>query len=172
RRPVRDRRMLAAEDRIAAVGRADVVVVAVERGSGRADACHAGLGAVAHGPVGARGPVRHGAVLTAEDGGAPGGRARVRVVAVERRTRRARAGLARLRTVADGPVRARRVVRDGDVLAAEDRIAAVDRARLAVVAVEGRPGGAGPRLAGLGAVAEGAVRAGRAVRDRRVPAAE
>ena len=42
----------------------------------------------------------------------------------------------------------------GDVLATENRIAAVGGADVAVVAVEGRPGGAGARLAGLVAVAE------------------
>ena len=55
--------------------------------------------------------------------------------------------------------------------AAEGRVAAVRRAHVAVVADERRARGAGPALAGLGAVAGVAVRARRAVQHRRGGAA-
>src|SRR5262249_232286 len=171
RRPVRDRRVAAAEDRVAAVGRARIVVVAVERRPGGAGAALAGLHPVADGAVGGRRPGRPGGGLGPVHGIARGDRAGVVVVAVERRPGGADAALARLAAVADGPVGARRAVRGVRVLAAVHRIAGVDGARVAVVAVGARPGGADAVETCLGAVADGPVRARRAVRHRRVQAA-
>src|SRR5207244_2978238 len=100
RGPVRDRRVLAAGDRVARVGGAGVVVVAVEQCARRADAGLTGLGAVAGVAVAARGPVRHRRVLASGYRVAAIGGAGVAVVAVERRARRARAPLTRLGAVA------------------------------------------------------------------------
>src|SRR5262249_14297393 len=171
RGPVRDRRVQAANDRIAAVGRADVVVVAVGSRPRHAGTRGAHLDAVAGVAVAARDAVGDGRVLAALHGIAAVGRAAVVVVAVRRRPGRADPGLAVLPAVADRGVGARRAVRDRGVLAAEHRIAAVGGARVVVVAVGRRPGHAGPGLAGLGAVAGVAVAARAAVREGGVLAA-
>src|SRR5262249_16959162 len=99
------------------------------------------------------------------------GGARVAVVAVARRAGLTHPGRAHLVAVAHGVVGAGRPVRDGRVLAARDRIAAVHGARVAVVTVGRRAGHARARGARLGAVAHGRVVAGRTVCDRRVLAA-
>src|SRR5206468_1850121 len=79
----------------------------------------------------------------------------------------AAARLARLEAVAEVPIAARRPVRDRGVPAAEHGIAGVGRARVRVVAVRRRAGGAGAGLAGLVAVADVAVGARGPVRQRR-----
>src|SRR5205085_178337 len=76
--------------------------------------------------------------------------------------------LARLGTVTNIVVGARRAVEDRHVLAARLRIAGVRRARVAIVAIQWGTRGADPPLAGLTAVAHRRVRARRAVRDGRV----
>src|SRR6266851_3462423 len=82
RGPVRDRGVLAALHRVAGVGGAGVVVVAVGEGARGADAGLTRLAAVAHVPVAARDAVRRGGVLTAEYRVAGVGGARVVIVAV------------------------------------------------------------------------------------------
>src|SRR5207249_3654674 len=67
RGPVRDRRVLAAGDRIAGVRGTRVRVGAGERGARGAHPCLTRLGAVARVPVAARGPVRDGRMLAAGD---------------------------------------------------------------------------------------------------------
>src|SRR5262249_20105711 len=166
-----DRRVDAAAQRIAGIGRARVPVIAVERRPYRAEAALAGLVAVAYRVVGARRPVRDCDVVAAEQRVARIRRARILVVAVERCPGRAGAGLAGLRAVADVGVETRRAVRQRGVRAAGDRVAGVRRARVAVVAVERRPGHADAAQAGLGAVADVRVRARRAVERGRVLAA-
>src|SRR4029077_17245989 len=108
---VRDRRVLAAEERVAGVGRAGVPVIASERSARGADARLAGLGAVARVTVAARGAVRDRCMLAAEERVAGVGRADVAVIAVKRGARLARARDARLQAVADVAVAAL-VVRD------------------------------------------------------------
>src|SRR5439155_523487 len=139
-----------ADARVADVRRTRVVVDAVRvRGAGKA----------------ARdGSVDAGAHRVARIGGA-----RVSVVAVEGWPHGADPRQARLGTVAHVAVAARGAVEDRRVLAARHRVADVGRARVPVVAVEGRPRGAGPRQARLGAVAHVAVAARGAVRQRRAP---
>src|SRR5205085_9719072 len=166
-----DRRVDAPAQRIAAVGRARVAVVAVERRARRAAPALAGLVAVADRGVDTRGAVRDGGVLAAGGRVAEVGRARVEVVAVERRPGGTGAALARLGAVADVRVGAGRVVRDRRVRAPGDRIAGVRRARVAVVAVETGAGRAEPVLTGLRAVADVVVGARRPVEDRHVLAA-
>src|SRR5207245_1945688 len=147
---------------------ARVRVVAVER---RARGAHAGLtgfGAVAGVPVAARGIVRQQLMLAAGHGVTDVAGTGVAVVAVERRARRAHAGLARLRAVAHVPVAARDAVRRRGVLTAEYRIAGVGGARVVVVAVGERARRADAGLTRLGAVACVPVAARRAVRHRRV----
>src|SRR5262249_5878376 len=171
RRAVRHRHVLAAEDRVAAVGRTGVVVVAVEGRAGGTRAALAGLRAVTEVRIGARGAVGDVGHRTAGRRVAAVGGAGVAVVADERRARRTGPCLARLVAVAEVAVRARRAVCPPDVRAPERRGSAAPRASSAVVAVEGRAGGTRPALAGLQAVAEVAVRTRRAVRDRRRRAA-
>src|SRR5262249_59659665 len=102
-----DRRVDAAAQRIAGIGRARVPVVAVERRAGGAEAALAGLVAVADGVVGAGRPARDSDVLAADQRVARIRRAGVLVIADERRPGRARAGLAGLPAVADVAVEAR-----------------------------------------------------------------
>src|SRR6185295_16278795 len=89
----------------------------------------------------------------------------VAVVAADGRAGQAYPALADLGAVADVAVAARRAVRARRVLAAGRDVAAVERARVAVAAVERRPGRAGAALAGLGAVAHVAVAARCVVGD-------
>src|SRR5206468_9323779 len=95
-------------------------------------------------------------------------RAGVVVVAVEGRPRRADPALAGLGAVADVAVGAAASARRVRMLAPGDRVAAVERAAVVVVAVERRPGDARSGLTYLGAVADVVVGAGDAVRHRRV----
>src|SRR6185503_16518524 len=116
-------------------------------------------------------------VVAAEDGRADDAAGRraagldavagVRVAAHERRARRADSRLTGLRAVAEVAVEARRAVRGGRILAAEGRIAGVHGAGIAVDAVGRRTGIAHSARTGLGPVAHVAVRAGRAVGERR-----
>src|SRR3989442_2744599 len=85
RGPVGDRRVLAALHRVARVGGAGVVVVAVGECARRADAGLTGLGAVAGVAVAARGPVSHRRMQAALHRVTGLGGARVAVVAAERR---------------------------------------------------------------------------------------
>src|SRR5439155_1085820 len=71
---------------------------------------------------------------------------------------------------ADGGVGARGAVGDARMLTAQEGVAAVGGAGVAVVAVGRAPGGAGPADAGLETVAGVAVRAGRPVRHDQVRA--
>src|SRR5206468_2160365 len=96
------------------------------------------------------------------------GGARVTVVTDEGWPHGAGPRQARLGTVAHVAVAARGAVEDRRVLAPRHRVAGVGRARVAVVAVEGRARHAGAGLAGLRAVAGVAVAARGAVRQRRV----
>src|SRR5207249_1069889 len=185
RRAIRDRGAQAAGLRVAGLGRTWIVVRAADGGARLADAGPADLDAVAEVAVAARRAVRHRRVIAAGGRVAQVGGAVVVVVAVEHGAGRTDPGLARLGAVAQVPVRARRAVRRHPVLAAGDGVAGVDGARVPVVAVERgavraaaglpglvagarRPGGTGPRLARLGAVAHAPVAARRPVRDRRV----
>src|SRR5262249_58581761 len=113
-----------------------------------------GLGGVAVVGVGTGGAVPPRRVLAAEGRVAGVRRADVRVVAVERRARRARVALAGLRAVAHVAVAARRAVRNTGERAPRGRVAGVGRARVAVVADERRPRGADARLTGLRTVAD------------------
>src|SRR5207245_1056618 len=159
RGPVRDRRVLTAGDRIARVRGARVGVVAVDGGTRRARPRLAGLDAIAHVPIAARGPVGDRRVLAALHRVAGVGGAGVVVVAVGERARRADAGLTGLGAVAGVAVAARGPVRHCRVLAALHRVARVGGADVAVVAVERCAGDTDARLAGLGAVARVAVAA-------------
>src|SRR5262249_45754630 len=150
---------------------ARVAVVAVERRPRSARAARAGLVAVAHGRILARGPIGHRDVLAARLGIAGVERAEVQVVAIERRTRRARAALTGLRAVADRRVEAGSIVGGRRVRASAHRVARVRRARVAVVAYERGAGRAEAVLTGLGAVADGVVGARRAIEHRDVLAA-
>src|SRR5439155_257701 len=168
---VRQRRAPAAGERVARVRGARVAVVAVEGGARGADPRQARLRAVAHVPVAARRAVRHRRVLTAGHRVARVGGARVGALAVERRPGGAGARLAGLSPVAHVPVAARRAVREREVATARDRVAAVRRARVAVVAVERGGRGAHAQLAGLGPVAHVPVAARGPVQPRYVQAA-
>src|SRR5262249_16198401 len=148
----------------AGVGGAGVAVDAVGRRAGDARTGLADLGTVAERGVGARGAIDDVHVNAAGDGVAGVDRARVAVVAVGRRPGRAGAALAGLGAVADRRVGARGAVRHGGVLAAGNRVAAVARADVVVVAGEGDAGRAGAVLAGLGPVADRRVGARSAVR--------
>src|SRR6185295_10514381 len=112
---IRQRDVPAAEDRIARIGRAGVVVVAGRRRAGRARARLTRLVAVAHGAIGAGGAVGGGGVAAAEGGIAGVGRTHAAVVAVRGRGRGAVAALAGLEAVARVAVRARRAVPHDDV---------------------------------------------------------
>src|SRR5436190_900337 len=144
---VRQRRAPASAQRVAGVGRTRIVVVAVERCPGDADARQAGLRTVAHVAIAARRAVRQRRVLTAGERVAGVRGARVAVVAVEGGARGADPRQARLRAVAHVPVAARRAVRHRRVLTAGHRVAGVRGAGTVVVAVERRPGATGARLA-------------------------
>src|SRR5204863_434006 len=144
---------------------ARVSVVAAERGPGDADPGLAGLVAVADVRVGAWRVVHHRRVLTAERRAARVRCARVHVVTVERRPAGADPGLACLHAVADRAVRTRRAIEHGSVQASGDGIAAIGGAGVAVVAIRRCPRSADAALAGLGAVADSAVRTGGAVHD-------
>src|SRR5205814_1419320 len=152
--------------------RAAVAVVARGCRVPDAGAAEAGLEAVAGVAVAAGRAVRDRAVDAAGHRVAGVSGAGVAVVAGEREAGHADPDLTRLGPVADGCVEARRSVQDGGVRAAEDGIAGVRGADIAVVADEGRAGRARAVLAGLRAVADGPVVAGRAVGDVDVPAAE
>jgi len=152
RRAVRHRRVIAAGRRVAQVGGAVVVVVAVEHGARRTDASLARLAAVAQVPVAARRAVGRDPVLAAGDGVAGVDGARVPVVAVERDAMRAAAVLARVVAVAHVGVATRGPVRDHGVLAAGDRIAGVRGTRVGVGAGERGARGAHAGLTRLGAV--------------------
>ena len=152
RRAVRHRRVIAAGRRVAQVGGAVVVVVAVEHGARRTDASLARLAAVAQVPVAARRAVGCDPVLAAGDGVAGVDGARVPVVAVERDAMRAAAVLARVVAVAHVGVATRGPVRDHGVLAAGDRIAGVRGTRVGVGAGERGARGAHAGLTRLGAV--------------------
>src|SRR5207245_1661711 len=125
RRAVRERAVLAAPGRVAAVGGARVQVVAVEGRAGGATARLARLQAVAEVPIAARRPVRDRGGLAAGDGIAVVRGARIQVVAVRRRARETASALARLGTVAGVAVAARRAVRHRRVHAPGRRVAAV-----------------------------------------------
>src|SRR5205814_27502 len=163
---VRQRRVLAAGQRITGVRGTRVVVVAVEGRAGRANAELAGLRAVAGVAVAARGAVRQRRVLTPAQHVAGVRGAGTVVVAVERRPGATGARLAGLGPVAHVPVAARRAVHDRDVPAAGGGIAAVGGAGVVVVAAEGRAARAHAGLAGLHAVADVAVPARGPVRQR------
>src|SRR5262249_14753274 len=139
---VGDDLVLAARDRIAAVGGAGVVVVAVERSAGGADARLAGLGAVAHGRIGAGSAVDVRGVGTARGRVARVGRAGIGVVADQCGSGGADARLHDVRPIAGVAVGAGGAVADRGVLAARDRIAGVGGAGVVVVAIEGGAGGA------------------------------
>src|SRR5262249_56632643 len=133
---VRDRHVGArARVRVAGVGGAGIVVVAVLAGAGLAHAGLARAGRVAGAARRAAGAIGHGRVLATRLRIAAIGRARVVVVAAERRALHAHAGLADLGAVADvvvgagHPVGHRRV----HTLEVGVRIAAIGRARIAVV---------------------------------------
>src|SRR5204863_486559 len=130
-----------------------VAVVAARRRAGDAGARLAGLEPVAGVPVGAGGPVRDRHVRAPHHGVAGVGGAGVAVVAARRRAGDAGARAAGLEPVAGVPVGAGGAVRDGRMRAPGNRIADVGGARVAVVAVERRPGHAGAVHAGLDAVA-------------------
>ena len=125
---VRHRGVLAAERRIAGVGRARIGVVAGEQRARRADAAETDLGAVAKVEVVARQAVGDRGVLTSESGNAGLVRTRVAVVATGGRAGDAGAAEAGLGAVARIAVAARLAVRHGAVLTSERRIAGVGRA--------------------------------------------
>src|SRR5207248_7950262 len=131
---VRSDGMSATADGVAAVHGTRIVVVTVERATRVADASSADFHPVARVAVAARGAVRHGGLLAAEQRAAAVHRARVLVVTAERRARPALACLTRLGPVAEIAVRARRTVGHQAVLAAGHGIAGVVRARVTVVA--------------------------------------
>src|SRR5262249_28963440 len=160
----------AAGDRVAAVDRAGIPVVAGRGSAGRAGASLTRLRAVAHVAVAARDAVHD------RQGAAPGdvvarvGRAGIACVAVHRiaHARAAQAALVRGTDAAVDAVRihhaaAGRVMDRGMATATGGR-ARIRRAGIAVVAVRGRAVAAVPPAAGLLAVADVAVRARGAVR--------
>src|SRR5262249_6415851 len=124
---VRDRGVLAADDRITGVEGARVAVVADQVGAGAADARVTLLAAVARVGVEARGPVGHRGVRAAGGGIARVVGTGVVVVAVRGRAGLTDAVLAQLDPVARVVVGARGAVRQHGVLAARHRVARVRR---------------------------------------------
>src|SRR5262249_20076113 len=124
-RAVEHRRVHAAQDRIAGVRGAGVVVGAVERRARGADPALADLVAVADVAVAARGAVDERRADAPEDRIAGIRRAEVAVVAVERGARRAGPALTGLDAVADRLVGAQGAVRQRRRQAADDRVAGV-----------------------------------------------
>src|SRR5262249_22305014 len=170
-----DRGVGAPAARVAGVHGARVAVVAERRRSLRAGAGLAGTQPVAGIEVATGLPVGHGGERTSGRGVAAVGGARVAVVT------RQRIAHARVRHAAlvDGAGRGIRTVRvgvaapsDGLHGAPRDRVAAVGRAGIRVVAGPRRAGRAGPALARLHAVAYVAVAAGDPVHGREVAAAD
>ena len=137
-RAVSHRRVLAARDRVAAVGRADVGVVAVERRAAVQMPALTGLVAVAD-VRRRRRTCRPAPACSGSRGPGRSCRSCRRWSRCSRgRPGRADAALTGLVAVADVAVRTGRAVRHRRVLAARDRVAAVRRADVAVVAADRR----------------------------------
>src|SRR5262249_36793533 len=160
--PVRHRQMRAqAGLRVATIGRAGIVVVAIDRRAGAADPGLTGFGAVAGVAVRAWSSVRDGEVATTQHGIAAVARAGVAVVAIGRRAAHAGAARADVGRGAGVAVVARGgVVR---VHTAGRRVAPGGRAEVAVVAVERRSARTAAAAASIAGRARVAVVAGGGV---------
>jgi hypothetical protein len=127
--------MLATQGGAAAIDGTELAVVTVQRRAGGADPSLTGLIPVTKVPIGAGGPVSHGRVVAAEPRVTAIGRAGVPVIATRRSsadTRSADTGVvcgAGIGVVAGDPV-----LHVG-VQAAERRVAGINRAFIAVIAV-------------------------------------